>query len=400
MKSKIVALGLFVFTAASVALYPAYRDVGAITTHTPTPDPAQLANQRPRIEVVFVLDTTGSMSGLIAAAKEKIWSIASTMASAQPAPEIRMGLVAYRDRGDAYVTRTVDLSADLDSVYARLMDFQADGGGDTPESVNQAIYEAVHNVSWSQDPGTYKVVFLVGDAPPHMGYRDDVKYPQTAAAAIEKGIVINAIQCGQSGATARHWEQLAHLGHGEYFNVDQSGSAVVIATPFDDELAKLATRLDETRVYYGTAEEQARQRAKVAATEKLTAAASVASRARRAAFNVSASGRENFLGEGELVDDVASGKVDLSGIDADTLPASLQTMRPAEQQAVIEARAKERTELQEEIRALADKREGYLESKVEEVGGAAGSLDAQIYNAIRAQGASRGLQFEADAPAY
>ena len=74
--------------------------------------------EAPKIDVMFVLDTTGSMGELIATAKEKIWSIASTMAAAQPAPELRMGLVAYRDRGDAYVTKRFDLNDDLDSMYA------------------------------------------------------------------------------------------------------------------------------------------------------------------------------------------------------------------------------------------------------------------------------------------
>ena len=97
-----------------------------------------------RVEVVFVLDTTGSMGGLIAAAKEKIWSIASTLAQAKQAPEISMGLVAYRDRGDAYVTQVVDLIKDLDSMYAKLMQFRADGGGDSPESVNQALDDAIN----------------------------------------------------------------------------------------------------------------------------------------------------------------------------------------------------------------------------------------------------------------
>ena len=120
-----------------------------MTVNLPPVDP--LTNQRPLVEVVFVLDTTGSMSGLIQAAKEKIWSIATTLAPAQPAPEIRMGLVAYRDRGDDYVTRVVDLSDDLDSMYATLMDFRAAGGGDGPESVNQALHDAVHRISWSQD---------------------------------------------------------------------------------------------------------------------------------------------------------------------------------------------------------------------------------------------------------
>ena len=85
---------------------------------------------------------------------------------------------------------------DLDSMYAKLMDFAADGGGDGPEAVNEALDAAIHRMSWSQDQSAYKVVFLVGDAPPHMDYQDDVKYPQIVAAAAAKGIVVNTIQCG------------------------------------------------------------------------------------------------------------------------------------------------------------------------------------------------------------
>ncbi|BCU06183.1 hypothetical protein Atep_08600 [Allochromatium tepidum] len=58
-------------------------------------------------------------------AKDKIWSIAATMAAAQPAPEIRLDLVAYRDRDDDYVTRVVDLTKDLDGLHAELMQLQA-----------------------------------------------------------------------------------------------------------------------------------------------------------------------------------------------------------------------------------------------------------------------------------
>src|SRR5690606_15537948 len=108
-------------------------------------------NNSATIDVVFVLDTTGSMGGMIEAAKEKIWSIASTMASAQPAPVIRMGIIGYRDRGDDYVTKIIPLTADLDSAYASLMDFNAAGGGDGPESVNKALFDAIHAMNWSAD---------------------------------------------------------------------------------------------------------------------------------------------------------------------------------------------------------------------------------------------------------
>jgi Mg-chelatase subunit ChlD len=394
MKSKIIALALFVFTAISVVLYPVYQSAGAVTPVAPS------AHARPRVEVVFVLDTTGSMGGLIEAAKEKIWSIATTMAQAQPAPEIRLGLVAYRDRGDAYVTRFVDLSDDLDSLYATLMELQADGGGDGPESVNQALYGAVHNMSWSQDPRAYKTVFLVGDAPPHMDYQDEVRYPDTLRAAAAKGIVVNAIQCGQNGQTTRDWQQIAQLGMGRYFQVDQAGSAVAIATPFDEKLAGLSAELDATRLYYGTAEEKRKQRRKLEATDKLHATSSLESRARRAAFNASGSGAGNLLGEGELIEDVVSGRVDLVTIDREQLPEPLQAMAPAAQQTLISETARQRSELQQQIQELAEQRSAYLKQKVEALGGARGSLDHKIYTAVREQAGKKGLHYRADAPEY
>ena len=85
---------------------------------------ADIKIEQPKIEVVFVLDTTGSMSGLIAAAKEKIWSIANTLSTTKPSPEIKMGLLGYRDRGDDYITKQFELTSDLDAVYAFLMGFK------------------------------------------------------------------------------------------------------------------------------------------------------------------------------------------------------------------------------------------------------------------------------------
>ena len=79
------------------------------------------------IEVVFVLDTTGSMGPLIEGAKRKIWSIATTLIDCSPDAEIRMGLVAYRDIGDDYVTKTFDLTTDIQGLYADLLQLRAQG---------------------------------------------------------------------------------------------------------------------------------------------------------------------------------------------------------------------------------------------------------------------------------
>jgi Mg-chelatase subunit ChlD len=391
MKTNILVSGLLLATFGTVLLYPTIRGNAA---GPPPPHDVIAPVAAKRVEVVFVLDTTGSMSGLIHAAKEKIWSIASTLAQAQQVPEISMGLVAYRDRGDAYVTRLVDLNRDLDSMYAKLMNFTADGGGDGPEAVNEALEAAIHRMSWSQDPSTYKVVFLVGDAPPHMDYQDDVKYSQVVAAAVAKGIIVNTIQCGSASETVAPWQHIAALGHGRYFTVEQAGGAVAIETPFDARIATLAAELDGTRLYYGSAEQQRAMAAKVDATDRLNAEASVAARARRGSFNVSAAGASNFLGGRELIDDVASGRVDLATVPAAELPAAVAALPPAEQRELLAETAEKREELKRQIAALATERDAYIEAKIRADGGAGASLDQQLYDAVREQAAPHGLEYE------
>src|SRR5438477_3106488 len=156
--------------------------------------PAQTLNvpkAPPRVEVVFALDTTGSMSGLIDGAKRKIWSIASFIQQGNPKPDLRVGLVAYRDKGDDYVTRFYDLTDDLDTVFEHLSSFEAAGGGDTPEHVSKALFDAVYKTSWTKDQTALKQVYLVGDAPPHTDYADGFDYKKIAKHAHELGIHIN-----------------------------------------------------------------------------------------------------------------------------------------------------------------------------------------------------------------
>ncbi|MCI0667577.1 MAG: VWA domain-containing protein [Methylococcaceae bacterium] len=399
MKMKILAVLVFGITLVIVTLYPGVKGFSAVTplvSAFPNDAPAKHS----KIEVVFVLDTTGSMSGLIQAAKEKIWSIAGSMASADSQPEIRMGLVAYRDRGDDYVTRIVDLSEDLDTMYATLMDFQANGGGDGPESVNQALHDAIHKISWSQAENVYRVVFLVGDAPPHMDYPDDVKFPGSLAAAVQKGIIVNAIQCGQNQDTGEAWQQVAQLGYGKYLQVEQGGNAVAVKTPYDEKLAELSASLDSTRLYYGTAEEKARKADKLKATEKLHQAASVESQARRAAFNASKSGDANLAGKGDLVDDVSSGRMDLADIEPESLPEPMKPMAQQARAALIKEKAELRGKLKKEIQDLAAKRSEFMKEQLEERDGAKDSLDQRLYDVVREQAAKKGLTYASEAPAY
>src|SRR5437868_15124335 len=90
----------------------------------------------PRIDVAFALDTTGSMGDEIDVVKEKIVEIARKLSAGQPAPDVRFGIVAFRDRGDLYVTRTFPFSREIADVEKTLRTLHAAGGGDEPGRVH------------------------------------------------------------------------------------------------------------------------------------------------------------------------------------------------------------------------------------------------------------------------
>ena len=228
---------------------------------------------------------------------------------------------------------------------------------------------------------------------------NEVQYPEIVASALEKGIVINTIQCGEIPTAVEPWTQIAKLGNGEFFQVEQAGGAVAFTTPYDEEIAELSAKLDDTRLYFGTEKEKERMRGKVAATEKLHEGSSVASRARRGVFNASDGGRSNLLGDNELVAAVASGSVKLDELDKDALPEPMVAMAPEEQAAFVAGLAKERADLQRRIQDLSEDRNSYLEKKVEEAGGLESSLDQKLYDAVKGQASEAGLEYR-DGPAY
>jgi len=364
----------------SRAVAPPPRVVVAPAPRAPEPpDPlvqTPVAAARPRVELVFALDTTGSMGSLIEGAKRKIWSLASFIAQGQPTPDLRVGLIAYRDVGDAYVTKVFDLDDDLDRVYRRLRSFHADGGGDGPEHVARALHESVHKMSWSQEQAVVKVIYLVGDAPPHTDYNDGYDYQRASRAAAGKGIQLHAIQCGTDHSAEGAWRKIASLGGGQYMAIHQDGGMQEEHSRYDDELATLHDKLGGTAIGYGAAAPA------VAAATRLAAAAPVADKAARAGFM--ARKHKAVGGKGDLVESVASGSVKLADVQAD-LPADMKGMPMEEQAKVSEKKHKERNELNKRIVELSGLRKTELDRREKETAkaGVADGFDVAAKKALR-----------------
>lgn len=352
--------------------------------------PPQALPRKAVIDVAFCIDTTGSMGDLIEGAKQKVWGIVNTVAGAQPKPVLRIALVAYRDQGDDYVTRAFEFTSDLETMYSRLRAFMADGGGDTAEHVNRALNDAINGLAWSRDPAALKMVYLVGDAPPHMDYQDGYDYHRIAKQAAGRGIIVNTIQCGSIEGTREVWQQIARMAEGKYIAIDQSGGMIAVASPYDEQLARLSQDLNRTYVAYGA--EGGRMLAAQSANDADAETRAPAAAAERAVSKAGGLYRNETW---DLVDAVKNQSVRLDTISPAQLPDDLKRMSQKEQQTYLDQKAKDREEIQKRIQDLSEQRDAYVTSELKKSGKKTdNAFDVQVLNALKEQGRKKGIQFE------
>jgi len=352
---------------------------------------AQPAVEGPIIELVFCLDDPGSMSGLIATAKEKIWSIVSELSQTQPAPRIKLGMVFYRDRGDAYITKVIPMTLDIDSVYTELLAIQAGGGGDTPESVNQALHEAVSQMNWTPGNNVYKTVFLVGDCAPHMDYKNDVKYQVTCKLASEKGITLNTIKLGTQCTDAiPHFKAIAECSNGEYQQLGQHAEDLVIKTPYDDSINYYSKQIDASKMYYGSSSEQSFNYSRKSKAMKIYSEASSSANTDRAKYNMSESGRDNWFGKKELINDLIANKISLDSISEDELPAEIKKIQKANRKQYVLDQKKNRDNNLIQLKGLNLKKAEYIKAEIAK-NPAAISFSGEIIITMKEQAKENGV---------
>ena len=169
-----------------------------------------------KVDVHFLLDATGSMGDEIDRLKQHVRSVAERIAGRGEAIDVRFGLTAYRDRHDAFVTRTFDLTGDVAAFDAALREVQADGGGDTPEALSAGLRSALREPSWRGDD-TVKLVFLVADAAPQLDDPEQADYAVEVRAAAAAGIKIHPIaSSGLDDQGEYVYRQLAQLTTGRF----------------------------------------------------------------------------------------------------------------------------------------------------------------------------------------
>jgi len=377
IRERLVTYGVTTTAAATITVAALLQPWRGGEVVAPVPEPTPVATGRHAVDVVFAVDTTGSMGGLLEGAKRTVWSIATHIRKTDPEADLRVGLVAYRDIGDDYVTRDLALTGDLDAVFTELSSYQAAGGGDTPEDVDAALDDTLHKMRWRDD--ARKLVFLVGDAPP--ASRGDVpRFEVSAREAGDRQIIINTIRCGWDHDAEVAWQEIASLAHGQFSTIREDGGVQQIATPYDDKLAEISANIDSTTVIVGDDGDRRAYHSNMAAAKVAPAPA----KADRAAYYAAKAGGPggNARVANDLVGGVLDGTMAPEAVAPAALPEDLRGMDKPALKAEIEKRAQLRKAAQQELARFARQRDEYLKAKAKD---GEGGFDAKVNAAIDAQ---------------
>jgi len=305
------------------------------------------------------------------------------MATGKPTPRIRVGLVAFRDVGDSYVTKRFDLSEDLDAVYANLKTLTAHGGGDTPEHVGKGLGEAVKLLSWSENTKTAKMIFVVGDAPPQ-DYGDGFNAKTWAKAAIKKGIVVNTIRCGADANTEREFRALASAADGTFVTIGQEGGMVATATPFDTEIGKLNTAMAATAVIGGSGSARTAAAVDNAALAKMPSSAA----ADRMSFKHAKGESTGVSTIGAI--DVTAAPAKLEALKESEMPEELRALAPAARRDYVAKKAETKNALQKELVGLAGKRDAWLKENAKT---STDSFDERVFESVKSKAGDVGVKY-------
>jgi len=341
------------------------------------------------VEMAICLDTSGSMQGLIDAARRKLWAVVNDLALAKPTPKFRVALLTYGNNGHAvengWVRVDSGLTDDLDKISQQLFALTTDGGS---ELVGRVVDAATRQLQWSPAPDALKIIFVAGnetaDQDREIPYRDACKR------ATAKGIQVNAIYCGgEADADAAGWREVAALADGQYMAIDHDNGTVAISTPFDEQLAALSVSLNATYLPIGAEGERGWLNQK--AQDDNAGRVGAVEGAERGAAKASTLYRCSW----DLVDACKEKEFKLEALEPKDLPEALRGLTLEALREKIDEAGARRGEIQKRIQELDAKRRAFVEAeRAKNADAGQKAFDKAVRDAIRSQACAKGFAFE------
>lgn len=394
-KTRIATIGAAA-CAAILALQPAVAEKGEIKDRAENgkaepaeaPKPAQA-----KVQIAILLDTSGSMSGLIEQTKTQLWKIVNTFIDAKQngqVPYVEVALYEYGksslSQEEHWIRQIQPLTRDLDEISKQLFALNTNGGS---EFCGAVIQRATQDLKWDPSNKVYKAIFIAGNEPFTQG---PINASDAVKSAIAKGVIVNTIHCGHEQAgISGGWKNGAMLADGKFLTIDHNRAVVHIEAPQDAEIVKLNTELNKTYLAYGR---RGASKLMDQAVQDKNAAAKPSSGA--AVQRAVTKGSSNYCNTSwDLVDACKQKEFDITKVKEKDLPKEMQKMTMEQRKAHVAKKAKERAAIQAKILELNKKRTAYVTQKRKELAEKTGknTLDEAVVSTVRTQAEKKGYAF-------
>lgn len=341
------------------------------------------------IQLAILLDTSGSMDGLIDQAKSQLWKIVNELATTKKnGKNVELFVALYEYGKDAipaqegHLRNIVPFTQDLDKISDELIKLKTNGG---QEYCGTVILDAVNNLQWSKSNDNLKIIFIAGNEPFTQG---SIDYKTACQKAVKKGIVVNTIFCGNyDEGIQTMWKDGADLADGKYMNIDHNAEIVHIDAPQDAEIIKLGQELNKTYIAFGNAGREKKEMQAEQDANSMSLNPSV-----MVERSVTKSGAQYRNSGWDLVDATNEGSVKIEELKDEDLPDEMKKMTMQERKAYVDKMEKERSRIQNKINKLNDERSKYVAKKMNE-NNKDNTLDAVMIKTIREQAQKKHYSF-------
>ncbi len=349
---------------------------------------------QPSIELAILLDTSGSMQGLINQARSQLWKIVNELATTKQKGQVPVLKVALYEYGksslpasEGYMRQIMPLTENLDQLSEELFKLKTNGG---QEYCGQVIQAATNGLKWSESNESLKLIFIAGNEGFNQG---KVDYKIACPAAIQKGITVNTIFCGpeQTGIKTG-WQEGALMADGSYLSINHGVKVVTPETPYDQRLSELSRDINQTYLFYGSERQRKESSKSQTSADGLAGKSSPASDADRATFK----GSGRYKAKADLIDAIVGEKVKLNELKEEELPKELKKLTKKEQVAFVKKKQKERKAIQLQIQELTKKRNQFIAAELKKQNNQKknSTFDTAVIKALKVQAEKKNFQFQ------
>jgi len=342
-----------------------------------------------KVQIAILLDTSGSMSGLIEQTKTQLWKVVNTFIGAKQngqVPFVEVALYEYGSGPGPHHLRAIQpLTRDLDQISEDLFALKTNGG---TEYCGAVISEATTELQWDPSPDVYKAIFIAGNEPFTQG---PMNPEEACQAAIAKGIIVNTIHCGDEQAgIGGGWKAGALLADGNFLVINHNAAVVHIEAPQDAKIVALNKTLNQTYIAFGRIgnEKQVAQTTQDENADRNKKSGAAVQRA------VAKSSQNYWNANWDLVDRSTEKDFDWAKVKKEDLPKEMKELDlDGKKKFVADKRAK-RVKVQKEIQTLNEARSKFVAEELSKAAeGGEETLDVAVTKTVRDQAAKKGYQF-------